>query len=81
MLATRPEWEETPEVVAAQLERCAREAEVRRAQPRPPARSSVRPTMEELVRQARRQQWSIRLGYPVWRVRRPFARLFGRSER
>jgi O-antigen biosynthesis protein len=69
VLATRPEREERPELIAAQLERCARDAEGRRAQPRPAVTPPAAPTMAELARRARRQAWSIRVGYALWRPR------------
>jgi len=81
LLATRPEREETPQFVAAQLERCAGEAERRRAQTRTTVRATAPPTTAQLVRRARRQQWSVRLGYPMWRVRRRLARLRPASAR
>jgi O-antigen biosynthesis protein len=75
VLATRPEREESPAFVAAQLERCAREATVRRAQPRArvPDRAAP-PTMAQLVRRARRQAWSVRVGFAGWRVRKRLGR-------
>jgi len=75
LLANRPEREETPEFVAAQLERCGREADARRTQRRATSPSGPPPTMAQLVRRARRQQRSVRLGYPLWRVRRRLGRL------
>jgi O-antigen biosynthesis protein len=70
VLDERPEREEHPELVEAQLERCAREAERRRAQPRPvTSPRAAPPTMAQLVRRARRQAWSVRMDYAVWRLR------------
>jgi GT2 family glycosyltransferase len=69
VLATRPEREERPELVVEQLQRCARDAAVRRAQPRPEVTPPASPPMEELVRRARRQARSIRVGYLFWHVR------------
>ncbi len=69
LLATRPDCEDLPELVASQLERCARDAAVRRAQPRPQVTRPAAPAMAELVRRARRQAWSIRVGYALWRPR------------
>jgi len=69
VLATRPDREDLPEVVAAQLERCARDAAARRAQPRPDVTPPLAETMAELERRARRQSWSVRVGYALWRPR------------
>jgi len=80
-IARRPERQESPEFIAGQLDRCAREADLRRTQPRPTATPSPPPTMADLVRRARRQQWSVRLGYPVWRVQRRVRRLWPASSR
>jgi GT2 family glycosyltransferase len=70
VLARRPEREDTPELLGSELDRCAHEAAARRSRPRPVAVPRIAPqTMPELVRRVRRQAWSVRLGYPAFRIR------------
>lgn len=71
MLDGRPSRDVSPEALVLQRLRCADEAERRGSTPRPVStmvRSESTP-MEILVRDARRQARSTRVGYLAWRVR------------
>ena len=71
VLSTRPDLDDAAEGVAAQVARCAREAERRRAAWSPdrvPAAIAPVP-LDRLVRGARRQVVAVRVGYAVWRLR------------
>jgi GT2 family glycosyltransferase len=71
LLEHRPERDEAPEGVAAQIRRCAEDATRRRSEPRPvPTRRHSEPMpMDRLVRHARRQALVLRAALVVWRVR------------
>jgi len=71
LLENRPECDEAPEGVAAQIRRCAEDATRRQSVPRlEPTRPHSEPMpMDRLVRRARRQALVLRAALVVWRVR------------